>query len=98
MITRRRHPNRIVHRAVALVAVRLGTRWAGAALVTALAVVTFLQTRASARWLADNPKGPAGSELVTAYGSELLRGAGLAAAALGLVLLLATIIWTPSQS
>jgi hypothetical protein len=78
--------------AVALTAVRLGGGWAGAALVAALAAVTWIQTRASARWLAANPSGPPGSELVTAYGNELVRGAGLAVAALGLVALLATIV------
>lgn len=81
----------VVAAAVALAVVRLLTRWSGIVLVTALALVTWRQTRASADWLAANPSGPTGSELVTAYGTELVRGAGLVAAIVGLVLLVAAI-------
>jgi len=88
----------VVAAAVALVAVRLATRWSGIALVVAVSAVAWQQTRASARWLADNPAGPPGSELVAAYGTEVLRGAGLAAAALGLVLLIATIAGNPNTT
>ena len=75
----------VVATAIALAAVRFGTRWLGLALVALLAAVAFRQTRASATWLADNLDGPPGSELVTAYGNELVRGACLAVAAVGLV-------------
>lgn len=80
--------------AVALPLVRLGTRWAGLALVVVMAGVTLRQTRVAADWLAHNPKGPPGSELVTAHGNSLIRGAGLGAAAVGLVLLCAAIAWS----
>lgn len=81
----------VVAAAVALSAVRLATRWTGAILVVLLAAVSLLQTRAASRWLAQNPKGPPGSELVTAYGSELLRGSMLALAGVGLILLITAI-------
>ena len=58
--------------------------------------MTWRQTRASARWLAENPSGPPGSELVTAYGSELVRGAGLGLAVVGLVALLVAIARDPA--
>jgi hypothetical protein len=83
--------------AVALAAVRLTTRWGGIALVVGLAAISWRQTRASARWLADHPTGPAGSELVTAYGTELTRGAGLSVAAMGLVLLVAAVALAPDR-
>ena len=83
----------VIAAAVALTAVRLAGRWAGA-LVVALVAVAFSQTRAAARWLAATPSGPPGSELVTAYGNELIRGAGLAVAAAGLVLLVASLVIT----
>lgn len=82
----------VVAAAVALTATRLGGGWLGAALVALLAAVTWRQTRASARWLAENPAGPPGSELVTAYANELVRGAGLGIAVLGLVLVLGAIV------
>ncbi len=88
----------VIAAAIALTAVRVGTRWLGAALVALLAAVTFRQTRASATWLATNPTGPPGSELVTAYGTELIRGAGLVVAAIGLVLVLVTIARDPRQA
>jgi hypothetical protein len=88
----------VVAAAVALSAVRFGTRWAGIGLIALLAAVSFRQTRASATWLADNLDGPPGSELVTAYGNELVRGAGLLVAALGLVLVLAAIARDPRQA
>ncbi len=87
----------VVAAAVALSAVRLTTRWGALVLVVALAAVDLRQTRASAAWLAANPTGPPGSELVTAYGSELLRAGTLAAAALGLVLLVAAVAWSPGR-
>ena len=85
----------VVAAAVALVAVRAATRWAGAALVLGAAAVTILQTRAAARWLAANPSGPPGSELVAAYGGELVRGAGFAVAGLGLALFLVALAAAP---
>ena len=88
----------VVAAAIALTAVRFGTRWLGLALVALLAAVTFHQTRASATWLADNLDGPPGSELVTAYGSEALRGAALVVAAVGLVLVLAPIARDPRRA
>ncbi len=88
----------VVATAIALTAVRFGTRWLGLALVAGLAAVSFAQTRASARWLADNPNGPPGSELVTAYGNELIRGAALAVAVVGLALLLAAIARDPERA
>lgn len=88
----------VVAAAIALAAVRVVGRWAGAVLVVALAAVTWAQTRAAARWLAATPTGPPGSELVTAYGNELVRGAGLAASALGLALLVAAIVWPPDRA
>jgi hypothetical protein len=87
----------VVAAAVALAAVRLATRWGGLVLVVALAAVAWRQTRASARWLAANPTGPVGSELVTAYGSQLTRGAGLAVAVAGLVLVVAAVALAPSR-
>jgi hypothetical protein len=84
--------------AVAFAAVRLLGRWAGVVLVGALAVLAFVQTRASARWLAENPSGPPGSELVTAYGSELVRAAGLGVAALGLVLVVGALVAIPDRT
>lgn len=77
--------------AIALTAVRIGTRWLGGALVAVLAAVSFRQTRASARWLADNLNGPPGSELVASYASETIRAGCLFVAAFGLVLVLAAI-------
>jgi hypothetical protein len=88
----------VVAAAVALSAVCFGTRWLGVVLVVVLAAVSFRQTRASATWLAENLDGPPGSELVTAYGNELVRGAGLLVAALGLVLVLAAIARDPRQA
>jgi len=87
----------VVAAAVALAAVRLTTRWGAIVLVVALAAVDLRQTRASATWLAANLTGPPGSELVTAYGSELLRAACLAAAAAGLGLLVAAVAWSPGR-
>ena len=87
----------VVAAAVALTVVRLGTRWAGIALVALVGLVTWRQTRASARWLAEHPDGPPGSELVTAYGSELARGAGLALAILGMAVLLVTVARGPAD-
>lgn len=83
--------------AVALALVRVATRWAGIVLVLVLAAATWRQTRASAQWLADNLTGPPGSQLVTAYGNELVRGAGLVAAGLGLVLLVAAVAYRGSE-
>lgn len=88
----------VVTIAAAFVLVRLGTRWAGLAAVVGMSVVTFGQTRRSAVWLAENRLGPAGSDLVTAYGNAILRGAGLAAAGIGLVLLCLAIAWPPLHS
>ncbi|WP_421120558.1 hypothetical protein ACE2AJ_04390 [Aquihabitans daechungensis] len=88
----------VVAAAIALTAVRFGTRWLGLALVALLAAGSFRQTRASARWLAGHPEGPPGSELVTAYGSELVRGSGLILAGVGLVLVLAAIARDPRQA
>lgn len=88
----------VVATAIALTAVRFGTRWLGLALVALLAGVAFRQTRASATWLADNLDGPPGSELVTAYGNELVRGASLAVAAVGLVLVLLAIARDPRRA
>lgn len=82
----------VVAAAVALAAVRLLTRWGAAALVGLVAAASWRQTRASADWLAANPSGPPGSELVTAYGSEVVRGSGLVLAALGLAVLLVAIV------
>ena len=65
----------VVAVAVALAAVRLATRWAAHRAGRGPRGRHLRQTRASATWLAANLTGPPGSELVTAYGSELLRGA-----------------------
>ncbi|MFN8016781.1 MAG: glycosyltransferase family 39 protein [Acidimicrobiales bacterium] len=81
---------------VAFAVVRLLTRWTGLALVLGAATATFLQTRASARWLGANPTGPVGSQLTSPIGPVALRGLGALAAAGGLVLLVAAIAAAPS--
>jgi hypothetical protein len=87
----------IVAAAVALAAVRLGTRWTGLALVGGLSAITWLQTSRASDWLAANPVGPEGSELVTSYGTQLTRGAGAVVAAAGLALLVAAVALAPSR-
>ncbi|MCB0963410.1 MAG: hypothetical protein KDA98_08925 [Acidimicrobiales bacterium] len=88
----------LVAAAVALAVVRLATRWAAIGLLALVGAMTWRQTRASARWLAENPSGPPGSELVTAYGTELVRGAGLALAVVGLVALLVVVARDPAEA
>lgn len=88
----------VVVTAVALALVRFTTRWGAMVVVIALSAVMVAQTRAASRWLAANPKGPAGSQLVAATGSELVRGATLAAAAIGLVALLVAIASDPERA
>jgi hypothetical protein len=81
----------VVAAAVALTAVRLLTRWTGLALIVALAVVTALQTRRYAQWLSANLTARTDTQLTLAIGSPLARTAGLAVAAIGLVLLVAAV-------
>lgn len=87
----------LVAAAIALATVRILTRWAAIALIVALAAVTFVQIRRSAAWLSANLTGRVDDELTQAIGGPLLRGAGLAVAALGLVLLVAAVAGTPEQ-
>lgn len=88
----------VVATAVALSAVRFLTRWTGALLVVALAVVTLIQIRRSAAWLSTNLSGRVGTQLTLAIGGAPVRAVGLVAAGIGLVLLVAAIAWSPERS
>jgi hypothetical protein len=88
----------VVAAAVALATVRFLTRWAGAVLVIALAVVTLIQIRRSAAWLSTNLTARVDTQLTLAIGGTPVRSAGLVVAGLGLALLVAAIAWSPGRS
>ncbi|MCU1370438.1 MAG: hypothetical protein JWO77_1632 [Ilumatobacteraceae bacterium] len=88
----------VVAAAVALAAVRFLTRWTGLAIIVALAVVTMVQTRRYAQWLSTNLTARVDTQLTLAIGSPLTRLAGLAIAAVGLVLLVASIASSGEQA
>ena len=78
--------------AVALATVRLAGRVGAAVLVTALAVLTAAQTRASILDLRDHPLAAPGSPLAAPVGTGWVPALGTAAAALGLALVLASLL------
>jgi len=82
--------------AVALPLVRLLGRIAAAVLLVGLAALTAFQTRASIHDLYAHPSGPAGSPLVTAYGTQLVRGLGPLVAMIGLGLVLVALRELPT--
>jgi hypothetical protein len=82
----------VVAGAVALGVVWWVGRWVGLALVGTVAALTIHQSRLAASWIADNPTGPAGSELVSSTGTTLVRGVGLAVTVLGLAALGAALV------
>ena len=78
--------------AVALATVRLAGRVGAAVLVTALAVLTAAQTRASILDLRGDPLAAPGSPLAAPVGTGWVPALGTAAAALGLALVLASLL------
>jgi hypothetical protein len=87
----------VVAAAVALGVLWWVGRWAGLALVAAVTALTVHQSRLAATWLAENPTGPAGSELVRSTGTSLVRGAGLALTVAGVVVLAAAVLVAPRR-
>ncbi|MEZ5177713.1 MAG: hypothetical protein R2746_05360 [Acidimicrobiales bacterium] len=78
--------------ALATALVRLAGRVATAVVLAGLAMLTAVQARASIRDLADNPIAGPGSALASPAGPTWVQALGVAAAAVGLVLVLGSVL------